>query len=130
MYSKLLNSDSSEVVNVSTNDAPAENSSLFYSDRASEVVQKRLIKINILLGALNLIILLSIIIFLSIEVGTQIENINEIDFHKVKALIDSIELTKVGTYINDAERLMDWSCETLPINCSAIRQPKCRTNLN
>ena len=130
MYSKLLSNDSSEVVNVSTNNTTAENSSLFHSDRAREVAHKRLIKINILLGALNLIILVSIIIFLSIEVGTQIENINEIDFHKVKALIDSIELTKVGTYINDAERLMDWSCKTLPINCSAIRQPKCRDNPN
>ena len=130
MYSKLLNSDSSEVVNVSTNDTPVENSSMFYNDQASEVVQKRLIKINIWLGALNLVVLLGIIIFLSIEVGTQIKSINEIDFHKVKALIDSIELTKVGTYINDAERLMDWSCKTLPINCSAIRQLKYRNDLN
>ena len=120
MYSRIFSNNSRKVLNPITSESDEDNNPLFYSDQILEKSHKRLTKFTLLLGILNLVILVGIVIFLSLKIGPLIHNIDEIDFHKIKTIVDSIDIKEIDRYVNDAEVLMDWSCGNLPINCSSV----------
>ena len=119
MYSRLFSGNSRKVINPTMSESDEDNNPLFYSDQILEKSHKRLTKITLLVGILNLVFLLGIVVFLSLQIGPLTHNIDDIDFSKIKTIVDSIEIKEIDRYVNDAEVLMNWSCDNLPINCSS-----------
>ena len=107
MYSRLFSSNSRRVLNATKSESDEDNNPLFYSDQILEKSHKRLTKFTLLLGILNLVILVGIVIFLSLKIGQLTHNIDDIDFGKIKTIVDSIEIKEIDKYVNDAEVLMN-----------------------
>ena len=100
MYSRLFSRNSDRVLNPTISEPDEDNNPLFYSDQILEKSHKRLTKIVMIVGILNLVFLLGVVIFLSLQIGPLTHNIDDIDFHKIKTIVDSIDIKENNEDIN------------------------------
>ena len=99
--------------------------------------QRRIVTINAVLTCTNCIMLLSFIILFTVKVvpftkkigGLDINEItstihkvtkflNSSEYNKINNIVSNINVKNIDSYSHKLEKIIDWGCLKLPINCT------------